>query len=171
MGDPPRGPGGVGRTSWRVRRGWETLPEVQEGLGGPSRELGGIASAEKVGSFSRRAGWGQEALQKWAGGVGRPSQRAWTGREALEKGQEGSGVPSGDPGDVGRSGNGWESFPEGWAVSGCPPRGSGGVGRPIRWPGFGSSSNRARSSWESHTGAVRGCEAFPEDWEGFERPF
>ena len=36
---------------------------------------------------------------------------------------------------------------------------------------FGSPSNRARRSWESHTWARSGREALPEDREGFGKPF
>ena len=107
------------RPSRRVKEGCEALRESWEGSQVP----------EKVASFSRRAGWGQEALQKWAEGVGRPFQRAWMDREALEEGQKVSGVPSGDPRGVGRP------FPDGWVVSGGPQGGSGGVRRPIRMAG------------------------------------
>ena len=49
---PPGGRAGVRRPSWRVERIWESLPESTKGLGGPG----------EVGSPSRRAGRGQEAL-------------------------------------------------------------------------------------------------------------
>ena len=46
-GDPPRGPGVVGRPSWRSGSGqeafpeaWVALPNVQEWLGGPYKGQG-----------------------------------------------------------------------------------------------------------------------------------
>ena len=67
--------------------GWETFPEVQDGLGDPHGGLG------QVGRSSGRSGTGLRTL---------PEVRDWsrTGRGTLEEVWDGLGDPPGDPGQV-----------------------------------------------------------------------
>ena len=139
-GGPPKGPGGIGRSSrgrvgagrpfqrsvrpsLRSRRDPEApvkvredLPEVREGLGGP---FGGPV------------------------GGGRPSRRTRRSREVL-KDREGSGGSPRGLGGVGwpsrRSGMSRVALPQVWDGSGVPPAGPGGVGRPSQRFGWGEKA-------------------------------
>ena len=129
--------------------------------------------AGRIGRPSWRARRGQDGRERMGGppgglgGVGRHSW--WNGRGG--EGWEASGGPLGGMERIGkyfqRARRSRESLLKGRAVLEGPPRGSGGVRRPIRmarW--FGSPLNRAGRSRDSHTGAGRGCEALQEGLEG-----
>ena len=105
LGGPYKGPGVVGRSSWKARRGQEALPEGRKGLGGPTREMRGQEALQEV-----REGLG--GLPRGMGGVGRPSQWSGRGQKALPQGREGSKI-----------------LLEGRERSGGPPGGPGGVSR------------------------------------------
>ena len=115
---PPGGPGGISRpsqrSSWRSGRYEQALPEVRNGLGGPSKGPEGVVRP------SKQSGRGQEALSEVLEGsgvprggpewVGRPSWRFGRGREALAEVREAFSVdqqrlhrPSQPPGVAGRS--------------------------------------------------------------------
>ena len=80
-----------------------------------------------------KKGW--EALQKAAGGVGRPSQRAGMGQQALEEVREWSGGPP--EGTVGVRRPSWRAGRDREVRKrmGGPTRGLGGVGRPCHRDG------------------------------------
>ena len=131
---------GFGKSFWRARRCWESLPEGQEGWEALPK------AREGSGSPTGGLGWVGRFFRQ-LGRVGRPSRRAGTGqvshkkdqeeREALQESQEGSGGSSLEP--------------EGW---GGPPEGLGWVGRPFwrtghsqegqEWSGV---PRRAGSGW------------------------
>ena len=93
-------------------RGWETLLEGWQWLGGPSRRLAG------AGVPPRGLG-GIWTPSEATGEVRRPSLWAGSGKEALLEGWQGLG-----------------SHPRGgWQGSGAPPEGLGVIRRPPRGPG------------------------------------
>ena len=106
LGDPPEGPGRVGRPSRRAGRGQEALPESQDGSGGRPRELGGPPGESGVVKRAGR-GWqalleGRECLGVSPAGLGwfrRPSWRVGRGREGRER----TAGPPGGPGGFRRS--------------------------------------------------------------------
>ena len=114
-----QGLGGVGKLSWRVGTGGESLTESWDWLADPPKGSRGI----------RR---GQEALQE--GWKGREAFRE--GRETLPQGRQGSREPPGGLAGVRRPSRraerGREFLPEGRERWGRPPRGLGGVGR-LSW--------------------------------------
>ena len=63
LGDPPEGPGRVGRSSRRAGRGLEALPESQDGSGGHPRELGALL-VSREGS----EGQGEDDRPSWRDG-------------------------------------------------------------------------------------------------------
>ena len=117
---------GIGRKA--LEEGWDALPKIREGLGGPGEVESPFLRPGGVRRSYWRAGRGLEALPLGQEGygsplgglgmVGRPSQRAGRSREALPEGWEGSGVPLSvlgvPPGVPGGSGG----LPAGPAVSG-----------------------------------------------------
>ena len=106
---PPGSPRGVGRHSWKSRKGQEypqrsgrdqdILLKVWEGLGGPARSLGdprGGLQEPQVREGSRGPPGG-------LGVVVRPSRRSGRGHESLPKSLKGSGGPPRGPGEIGKS--------------------------------------------------------------------
>ena len=90
-GDPPDGPGRIGKPTRRSGRGREAHPEVREGSEGSTRGPGGVGRPNRrCGRPSRRSGWGRNAKPKvpersggpprGPGGVGSPTQRSRRGQ-------------------------------------------------------------------------------------------
>ena len=173
FGNPPGGPGCVGRPSCRAERGQQTHPKVREESVGPRVSLGGVKR------HTRRSGRGWEAQPEvWERSRAHPY--VWVGcrpirrfgrcqeallevhlevREAHLELQVGSG---GSPGGLGR---GREAHPEIWEELGGPTEGLGGIGMPTCWARR-STQRSKRPTRKSGSGR----ESHPEVLEGTDVP-